>query len=138
MRYFCTILLFLLFTPPLYAQNSYSEFERGLNLSDSQRSQVEGIRNRYIDEWRALKQESIQKRLEMRELRRERSNNGGREDMLRSEIRSIEQSRENLFNRYRSEVSRVLNPEQKSRYDNFSDMERRRNMHPSRLREHGR
>jgi Spy/CpxP family protein refolding chaperone len=130
MRYFCTILLFLLF--------SYSEFERGLNLSDSQRSQVEGIRNRYIDEWRALKQESIQKRLEMRELRRERSNNGGREDMLRSEIRSIEQSRENLFNRYRSEVSRVLNPEQKSRYDNFSDMERRRNMHPSRLREHGR
>jgi periplasmic protein CpxP/Spy len=137
-HFFVLLLLFFTVVPPLYSQDSYSEFERGLNLSESQRTQVEGIRNKYIDEWRSLKRESMQKRIELRELNRNPSNNGGRAEALHNDIRSIEQSRENLYNRYRGEVSRVLNPEQRSKYNNFSDMERRRSPHPSRFRGYGR
>jgi len=63
-------LLCLLITPSLWAQNSYSEFERGLALSEPQRTQVEGIRNRYVNEWQVLRTETARKRMELRELNR--------------------------------------------------------------------
>lgn len=138
---FTYILLFILtLVPPLYAQDSYQEFERGLNLSDTQRAQMEGIKNRYINEWRYLKGESIRRRLELREIYRNPSNNDGRAQALKDEISGIEQSRQSLYNQYRDEVSRVLNDRQRERYNSFSGAERRRMMHPMRPRghEHGR
>jgi len=131
-------LLLLLFVPPLYGQNSYSEFERGLGLTNSQKTQVEGIRNRYINEWGALKQESIRKRLELQELNKNPAANSERIDRLRSEIGDIEQSRNNLYNQYRGEVSRTLNKEQRERYNSFCDTEQRQRMRSFRQRRYGR
>jgi Spy/CpxP family protein refolding chaperone len=133
-----SFLLLLLFVPPLYGQNSYSEFERGLGLTDSQKTQVEGIRNRYINEWGALKQESIRKRLELQELNKNPAANSERIDRLRNEIGDIEQSRNNLYNQYRGEVSRTLNKEQRERYNSFCDTEQRQRMRSFRQRRYGR
>jgi Spy/CpxP family protein refolding chaperone len=133
------ILLFLFVAvPPLFAQDSYQEFERGLNLSEAQRSQVEGIKNRYIEEWRSLKSESIRKRLELRQAYRNPSMDGNRAQALQEDIRGIEQSRQNLYNQYRNEVSRVLNDQQRQRYNSFSENERRKVMHPLRPRGYAR
>ena len=70
----CLLAICALFfcAPSLFGQESYREFEQGLNLSDSQRAQVDGIKRKYMGEWRALKDESARKRLELRELRRDR------------------------------------------------------------------
>jgi Spy/CpxP family protein refolding chaperone len=125
-----TVLLILFLAPPLHAQDSYREFERGLNLSDSQRTQAEAIKRKYIDEWHALKKESIKKRLELRDAYRNPSDDGGKAEAIQEEIRTIEQSRENLYNRYRSEVSRLLTPEQKGKYNSFSNSERRKHIRP--------
>jgi Spy/CpxP family protein refolding chaperone len=132
------LLLLLLFVPPLYGQNSYMEFERGLGLSHSQKTQVEGIRNRYIDEWRTLKQESIKKRLELQELNKNPAANPERADKLRSEIGDIEQSRNNLYNQYRGEVSRTLNKEQRERYNSFCDTEQKQRTRSFQQRRYGR
>ncbi len=135
-------LLALLFVwvSPLSAQDSYSEFERGLNLSDSQKNQVEGIKRKYLDELRSIRRESMRKRLELREVHRNPRNNGGKEESLRNEIRELEQSRDQIYNRYRSEVGRVLNQEQRERYNSFTESERRRGMGPRsfRMGPHGR
>lgn len=132
------LLLLLLFVPPLYGQNSYMEFERGLGLSHSQKTQVEGIRNRYIDEWRTLKQESIKKRLELQELNKNPAANPEKTDKLRSEIGDIEQSRSNLYNQYRGEVSRTLNKEQRERYNSFCDTEQKQRTRSFQQRRYGR
>lgn len=132
------LLLLLLFVPPLYGQDSYAEFERGLGLSNSQKTQMEGIKNRYIDEWRALKQESIRKRLELQELNKNPAANPEKIDKLRNEVGEIERSRNNLYNQYRGEVSRNLNKEQRERYNSFCDTEQRQKVRSFRPRRYGR
>lgn len=61
-----------IYAPVLFGQETYREFEEGLNLSDSQRAQVEEIKRKYMDEWMALRNQSLRTRLEMRELIRTR------------------------------------------------------------------
>lgn len=122
---------------PARAQDSYRQFERDLNLSDSQREQVEGIKKKYMDEWRALNNESARKRLELQEV--DRSSEAGRERARRLEgdLNSMQSSKENLYRRYRGEVSGVLNEQQRGRYESFSDRERRRGMMPPPPRQRG-
>jgi len=132
------LLLLLLSVPPLYGQNSYAEFERGLGLSHSQKTQVEDIRNRYINEWRALKQESIKKRLELQELNKNPAANPERANKLRNEIGEIEQSRDNLYKQYRGEVSRSLNKEQRERYNSFCDTQKKQKVRSFRPGRYGR
>ncbi|HNS15291.1 MAG TPA: Spy/CpxP family protein refolding chaperone [Syntrophorhabdaceae bacterium] len=132
------LLLLLLFAPPLYGQNSYAEFERGLGLSHSQKTQVEGIKNRYIDEWRTLKQESIRKRLELQELSKNPAANPEKIGKLRNEIGEIEQSRNNLYKQYRGEVSRTLNKEQRERYNSFCDTQKKQKVRSFRPGRYGR
>jgi hypothetical protein len=126
--------IFLLFfmVPSLYAQDSYRDFERGLNLSESQKARVREIRNKYFYEWRSLRRDSITKRLELRELYRNPDGNKGRTQALQQEINGIQQSRQQLYNQYRNEVSRVLNERQKQQYNSFRDTERSRIVRPLR------
>jgi hypothetical protein len=115
---------------PAQAQDSYQDFERGLNLSDTQRQQAEGIRKKYMDEWRTLNQESARKRLELQGV--DRNSEAGRERArrLESDLNSVQSSRENLYRRYRGEVSGVLNEQQRGRYERFSNGEGRKGMMP--------
>ncbi len=124
----CFLIAMLLFSAiavPAQAQNSYQEFERGLNLSDTQREQAEGIKKKYMDEWRALNSESTKKRLELQGV--DRNSEAGRERArrLENELSNVQASKENLYRRYRGEVSGVLNEQQRGRYDQFSHGERR-------------
>jgi Spy/CpxP family protein refolding chaperone len=131
----CVLMLLLLFTlfgvSPSGAQDSYQDFERGLNLSDSQREQVQGIRKKYMDEWRTLNQESARKRLELQGV--DRGSDAGRERArrLESDLNSVQSSKDNLYRRYRGEVSGVLNEQQRGRYESFSNGERTRGTMPS-------
>lgn len=113
---------------PLPAQESYREFERGLNLSDSQRSQIDGIKRKYMDEWMSLKNESARKRLELREVDRERPGGRERAERVERELQDLQASRQRLFRQYRGEVSGILNDEQRSRYNTFVNRERKRPM----------
>jgi Spy/CpxP family protein refolding chaperone len=139
MRSLCAIFLFFcLFASPLYAQHSYFDFERGLNLSDVQKTAVEDIKKKYMDEWRASKGEVIKKRLELKDLGKNPLINRDRVEKLQKELLEIEVSRENLYNQYRGEISRILNEEQREKYDNFCGSERKRSMRPLGLRGYGR
>ncbi len=129
MTFFAALVLFLLFImPPVWAQNSYSEFERGLGLSEPQRMQVEDIRNRYVNEWQVLRQESARKRMELRELSKDPVTNAGRMNRLQGELQELDTARHNSYQQYRSEVSRSLNERQRQQYNNFCDQERRKRM----------
>ncbi len=125
-------LIFIMFVaaPPLWAQQSYREFERGLNLSETQRSQVDNIKEKYIGEWRALKDESVRKRLELRELHPDRPDQRERAERLQRELNQIEASRQRLYHQYRGEVSTVFNEEQRGRYNKFIESERKRPINP--------
>ena len=138
MIYIIALLLFLLFTPPLVAQDTYSDFERGLHLSDTQKAKIQDIKRKYINEIRSTKEEAVKKRLELREVSRNQPGNTERIERLQSEIADIERTRENLFIQYRSEVSRALNEEQREKYNNFCTSEKRRTMRPMGLRGYGR
>ena len=138
MTYIIALLLFLLFTPPLVAQDTYSDFERGLHLSDTQKAKIQDIKRKYINEIRSTKEEAVKKRLELREVLRNQPGNTERIERLQSEIADIERTRENLFIQYRSEVSRTLNEEQREKYNNFCTSEKRRTMRPMGLRGYGR
>ena len=138
MTYIIALLLFLLFTPPLVAQDTYSDFERGLHLSDTQKARIQDIKRKYINEIRSTKEEAVKKRLELREVSRNQPGNTERIERLQSEIADIERTRENLFIQYRSEVSRALNEEQREKYNNFCTSEKRRTMRPMGLRGYGR
>jgi hypothetical protein len=118
--------LLLLVKPLVYGQSTYSEFERGLQLSESQKAQAEETKRRYMGELQGLKQESINKRLELRELDSHPGSNPERRERLQRELGVIENSRQNLYNQYRSDVSRVLNHDQRERYNSFVNTERRR------------
>ena len=134
------LLFFFCCIPPLFAQDSYSEFERGLELTPPQKNQIQGIRNQYINEWQAVRSESMRKRLELRELSRNPSANPERIGKLQSEVRDLEAARGNIYHQYRSEVSRTLNERQRAQYNNFVDIENRRmrNRNPDHPRRHGR
>jgi len=121
----CIALLLLLLAHPLRAQDSYRDFEKGLNLTDGQKEQVEGIKRKYIDEWRTLKNESARKRLELRELDRSAPSDKDRARRLENDLNSMQSSKENLYRQYRGDVSGVLNDQQRGRYDKFLDGERK-------------
>lgn len=139
-RLFFLLLLFFLSVPPLFAQNSYSEFERGLELTGPQRNQIQGIRNQYINEWRAVRQESMKKRLELREVSKNPAANPEKVGKLQGEVSELEAARGNIYNQYRSEVSRTLNEKQRERYNNFINTENKRigPANPDHPRRHGR
>ncbi len=119
----CALYLFAL---PLYAQQSYREFERELNLSDYQRAQVDSIKRKYMNEWRALNDESARKRLELRELYLYRPDQRERAARLGRELYQIEVSRQRLFRSYRGEISGVFTNEQRGRFNRFTEQENRR------------
>jgi Spy/CpxP family protein refolding chaperone len=139
MKYLYALLLFsVLSVSPLYAQHSYFDFERGLRLSDAQRAVMEDINKRYMYEWRTSRREVIKKKLELRDLYRNPSLNRDRIYRLQNEMLEIEISQENLYNQYRAEISRMLNEEQREKYDSFYGAERKRSMRPLGLRGYGR
>ena len=119
-------MLFFLPALPLIAQTGYQQFERDLQLSESQRTHVEETKRRYMDELHGLRQESINKRLELRELDRNPAGDPERRERLQRELGAIDSTRHNLYNQYRTDVSRVLNQEQRNRYNRFVDTERGR------------
>lgn len=132
------LLLCVFITPSLRAQNSYSEFERGLQLTEPQRTQVEDIRNRYINEWQSLRRESSRKQMELRELSRDPEANSARIGRIQGELKELDTARHNSYQQYRSEVSRTLNQRQREQYNSFCDQERRQNMQRFRPGRHGR
>ena len=95
---------------------------------------MEEIKKKYINEWRSTKHEVVRKRLELRELSGNQPGNTEKIEKLQNEISEIEITRENLYNQYRGEVSRILNDEQREKYNNFCTSERRRMMRPMGLR----
>jgi Spy/CpxP family protein refolding chaperone len=123
-------LVILLSAQPLFAQQSYGEFERGMNLSDEQRTQIDGIKKRYMDEWRSLNDESARKRLELRDIEPGRLDQRERAERLQRDLDRIDTSRQRLFNRYRGEVSGVLTSEQRERFNRFTVQENRKAMRP--------
>jgi Spy/CpxP family protein refolding chaperone len=139
MKYlYALFIFFALSVSPLYAQHSYSDFERGLNLSDAQRTSVEDVKRKYMDEWHASRREAIKKKLELRDLYKNPSSNRGRIETLQKQILELEISRESLYSQYRGEISRILNEEQLEKYNNFCGSERRKSMRPLGLRGYGR
>lgn len=132
MRLLSVLCILFLFAPPLYAQQSYHEFERELNLSDYQKAQVDGIKRRYMNEWRALNDESARKRLELRELDRYRPDQRERARRLERDLDQIEASRQRLFRSYRGEISTVFTNEQRGRFNRFTEEENRRAARPMR------
>ena len=148
MRLTIACLLLLLFVPPLYAQESYREFERGLNLSDSQRAQMEEIKKKYSNEWRSLKNDSMRRRLELNEMNRDPGYRRERTEAAQRDLQQIEMQRRQLYQQYRQEVGSVLNEQQRGKYEQFITRERRtgpppmrpdmQGMRPHRSRDHGR
>jgi Spy/CpxP family protein refolding chaperone len=132
------LLSFLIFALPLFAQDSYFDFERGLKLSDAQRARVEDVKKKYMGEWRASGRDAMEKKLELRELYRNPSVNKERIEKLQDELLEIRATRDNMYNQYKGEISKILTGEQRERYDSFTDSERRRTMHPLGMRGHGR
>ena len=120
----------ILFAPPLYPQQSYREFERELNLSEYQKAQVDGIKRKYMNEWRALNDESARKRLQLREMDRNRPDLRDRAERLERELDQIEASRQRLFRSYRGEISTVFNNEQRGQFNRFTEQENRRAARP--------
>jgi hypothetical protein len=130
-RYILLCVLFLaIAVTPLFAQGGYSEFERDLQLSEAQRTRVEETKRKYMNELQSLNQDYVNKRLELRENDRNPSAAPERRQRIRAELRAIENSRHNLYNQYRSDVSSALNQEQRNRYNSFVDTEQRRTVMP--------
>lgn len=129
-----SIALFFFCASPLFAQHSrsYSEFERDLALTEPQKAQVEGIRNKYFDEWRAVRKESTRKRLKLKELSRNPSVSPEKMGRLKNELRELETTRGNIYDQYKAEVLRVLNDRQRERYNNFFDTGNGKIMHQPR------
>jgi Spy/CpxP family protein refolding chaperone len=132
------LLSFIFFSLPLFAQDSYFDFERGLKLTDAQRAKVEDVKKKYMSEWRTSGRDAMQKKLELKELCRNPSPDRGKIEKLQDELLAIRASRDNIYNQYRREISRILNDEQRKNYDSYTNSERRRITHPLGLRSHGR
>jgi len=132
------LLLFFSCVPSLFAQNSYSEFEKNLELTEPQKAQMQGIRNKYINEWQTVRKESMRKRLELKELCKNPAAGPEKCGKLENELRELETARGNIYYQYRGEVSRVLNEKQRERYNNFFNAENRKMTHPPQPGRHGR
>ena len=132
------LLLFFSCVPSLFAQNSYSEFEKSLELTEPQKVQMQGIRNKYINEWQTVRKESMRKRLELKELCKNPAAGPEKCGKLENELRDLETARGNIYNQYRGEVSRVLNEKQRERYNNFFNAENRKMTHPPQPGRHDR
>ena len=132
------LLLFFSCVPSLFAQNSYSEFEKNLELTEPQKVQMQGIRNKYINEWQTVRKESMRKRLELKELCKNPAAGPEKCGKLENELRELETARGNIYNQYRGEVSRVLNEKQRERYNNFFNAENRKMTHPPQPGRHDR
>jgi Spy/CpxP family protein refolding chaperone len=133
MKFFTAIallLLSILLVPPLSAQNSYSEFERGLNLTDVQKRRAEDVKQKYIEEWQVQRQETLRKRLELKELKKDPATNRDKIDRTQRELRDLERSRERSYGQYRSDLSHVLNERQREQYNHFAESERKRRVVP--------
>ncbi len=129
-RFLSLLCALTLFMSPLYAQQSYREFERELNLSDYQKAQVAAIKRKYMNEWRALNDESARKRLQLRQMDRDRPDRRERAERLRRDLGQIEASRQRLFHSYRGEISTVFNSEQRGQFNRFTEEENRRAARP--------
>lgn len=129
-------LIVALFCCPFYlsGQNSYSQFEKELGLTEPQKTQIEGIRNKYINEWQEVGKESTRKKIELRELDRGPVSNTNRRSRLQNELRELEAARATIYNQYKAEVSRTLNPRQRETYNNFFNSEGKKRVynHPER------
>ena len=123
--------MFFFCAPSLFAQHSYSEFEKSLELTEPQKEQVQGIRNKYINEWQTVRKESTRKKLELKELGKNPTASPEKIGKLENELRELETAKRNIYNQYRGEVSRVLNEKQRERYNNFLDTRHRKMIHPS-------
>lgn len=132
------LLLFFSCVPSLFAQNSYSEFEKNLELTEPQKVQMQGIRNKYINEWQTVRKESMRKRLELKELCKNPAAGPEKCGKLENELRELETARGNIYYQYRGEVSRVLNEKQRERYNNFFNAENRKMTHPPQPKRHDR
>lgn len=115
------LFVFFLYASSSFAQPSYKEFERSLELTEPQKARMENIRNKYIDEWKSVRKESTTKKLELKELSRNPAANTEKVGRLENELRELETTKGNIYNQYRGEVSRVLNEKQRERYNNFLD-----------------
>jgi Spy/CpxP family protein refolding chaperone len=122
---FLVLFVCLFLASPLFAQRSYREMENDLMLSESQRAQMQDIRNRYYPGWEEIQRESIRRRLELRELERDPMANAERISRLRNEMRDLQSARSGMYNQYSSEVSRSLNQRQRAQYQMFINRERR-------------
>jgi Spy/CpxP family protein refolding chaperone len=132
------LLLFFSCAPSAFAQNSYKEFERSLELTEPQKIQMQGIRNKYINEWKTVRKESVRKRLELKELCKNPAASFEKCGKLENELRDLETVRGNIYNQYRGEVSKVLNEKQRERYNNFFNAENRKMTHPPQPGRHDR
>ncbi len=134
---FVTVFLLILIAPSLYGQDSYSEFERGLELSQPQRAKIDQMRKRYMMVMRNLQQESMRKRLELREMHRNAPHNREGIVKLRNELEDLELEKASLYDQYNAELRQMLTEKQRERYNSFCDKETRRNVYPLRQRGHG-
>jgi Spy/CpxP family protein refolding chaperone len=133
------LLLFFFCVPSLFAQqHSYSEFEKSLELTEPQKAQVQGIRNKHINEWQTVRKESTRKKLELKEFGKNPAAGPEKIGKLENELRELETAQRNIYNQYRAEVSRVLNEKQRERYNNFFDTENRKMTYPSHPGRHDR
>jgi Spy/CpxP family protein refolding chaperone len=132
------LLSFLILAPATYAQESYFDFERGLNLTEAQRAKVEEVKKKYMTEWRLSGRDEVEKKLELRELYKNPSPNREKIERLQDELLEIRASRDNIYNQYRGEISRVLSEQQREKYDSFTNAEKRKTTHPLGLRGYGR
>ena len=99
---------------------------------------MEDVKKKYMNEWRASGRDTAQKKLELRELSKNPNPNRERINKLQDQLLEIKASRDNMYNQYKGEVSKVLSEQQRERYDSFTNSERRRMVHPLGLRGHGR
>jgi hypothetical protein len=130
-------LVLLLCSSPLFAQSSYSDFERGLGLSDDQRARADQIKRRYMGEMRYLQQEALNRRLQLRELDGAAPQNRQRINRLRREIEDLEMSKGQIFHLYRSELKKTLNDQQRERYNSYCESQNRQNSRRFKQRGYG-
>lgn len=135
----CLLFALLLVAPALSleAQDSYSEFEQGLDLTEPQRLRMEEMKRRYVNEMRQLQRESLNRKALFRELVRNSDQNRERIYRLRREMEGIEASKGSAYKEYRSEVVRSLNERQRERYNRFCDIENKRTIRRFRHRGYG-
>jgi Spy/CpxP family protein refolding chaperone len=134
---FIAFFVLILLVPPLYGQDSYSDFERGLELSQPQRAKIDQMRKRYMVVMRTLQQQSMRKRLELREIYRNAPQNKEGIIRLRNELEDLELEKASLYDQYNAELKQMLTDKQREQYNRFCDTENRRTANPYKQRGHG-